>query len=366
MISPSMLYALALLPFNLALVTLQYFTTGTKFPVAKGSLQKTLRCAMFAHVGPMIRVADAKHDAKPIDVMLKSMSIDLPGCNEPYTVADGRFTCNSWWLVNTITSKDSPILVFYHGGCMAMQIMDTHISALANLYKAYKQKYGVELSILLVDYTLTSSGATYPTQYNESNTVYDQLVSDNYTNIALCGDSAGANLSLNVLQYLQGEESSRKIVWPKAVVAISPYLNVYDKDSYRGSRKNHDGLDIFAYAMSQYFGAIYTGDADVLQNSSVVNIERNAHKVNWQDIPVIKDGNVLVLFGENEIVADETLRWCDKAGVATHHPENIVIEDKGIHIGLFLYETGFGETLDEWMEQFNAKTIMEFLHNKFD
>lgn len=365
--SLSFLFKLITLPFALLILTVQYYTVGTVFTnlTAKKSLIKTLHNGVFQHMGRSLHIKDLKLVHIPVCRLLWLLSRSLgrlPGYNEKFTDRE-EFSCESRWLTKNITSKASPIVLYFHGGCFAVQLLSNQAQGMANLYDAYKARYGEDLSILLADYSLTTQGYTYPSQYNEAATLYEKLVAEGYTNIAILGDSAGGNLVLNLLSYLYEKSAHEEVVWPVAAIGISPYLNVSQQE-FKGSFKNFDKVDIFNYDMTSYFGNIYTGGDDYLNRSAVVNIELNSEKVNWRDIPVIKNGDLLIQFGDHEVLTDEILRWCEKAEITSRHPENVFVDIDGTHIGFFVTESIAYGDIENWLNQPCANSVLTFLKSK--
>lgn len=239
-----------------------------------------------------------------------------------------------------------------------MQLMDKHIEALANIYRVQKSK-GKDLNILLVDYSLTSLGHYYPQQINESINIYDKLVDEGYTNIIIVGDSAGGNLVINNLIALLKRDTH--VTWPIGAIAISPYLNVSNQ-GYDGSVKRFNGVDFFSSTLANHLGKGYIQNDESLNDSVEVNIEHNADKVNWDSIPLISEGKFLLLFGDNEILSDEILRFAEKSKLKQTHPERIAIDIDGIHVGFFVSETlDYNNDLNKWKNEFCAKTLLDFI-----
>lgn len=365
--SLSFLFKLVTLPVALLVLTVQYYTVGTVFTnlTAKKSLIKTLHNGIFQHMGRSLHIEDLKLVHIPVSKLLwlQSRALGrLPGYNEKFTDRE-EFSCESRWLTKNITSKASPIVLYFHGGCFAVQMLNNQAQGMANLYDAYKARYGEDLSILVADYSLTPQGYTYPTQCNEAVTLYEKLVEEGYTNIAILGDSAGGNLVLNLLRYLYDKSAHEEVVWPVAAVGISPYLNVSQQE-FKGSFKNFDKADIFNYDMTSYFGNAYIGGDDYLHRSADVNIELNSEKVNWKDIPVIKNGDLLIQFGDHEVLTDEILRWCEKAEITSRHPENVFVDIDGTHIGFFVTESVAYSNIENWLHQPCANSVLTFLKSK--
>lgn len=367
--SLSLIFGLVTLPLKLLYLTLQFYTVGTVFTnaTAKKSLVKTLHNGLCQHMGCALRVQDLQLAYVPVSKLLLSMSKSLgrlPGFNEKYTDKED-FICESRWLTKNIDSKESPIVLYFHGGCFAIQMLDNQAQGMANLYEAYKLRYGVDLSILVADYSLTPLGYTYPTQYNEAVSLYEKLVADGYTKIVIMGDSAGGNLVLNILNYLHKRSKHQDVVWPVASIAISPYLNL-SKQEFSGSFKRFDKVDFFNYAMTSYLGNVYIGVDEFLHASPVVNIELNSDKVDWKNIAPIKEGNLLVQFGDHEVLTDEILRWCEQAELTKNHPENIAIDIDGVHIGFFITESVAYGDIESWLNQYCANSILTFLKRKLE
>lgn len=371
-ISLSVLWKLITLPASLICLTVKYYTVGTTFTNSntKSSLIKTLVTGIFRHIADGLTIEDARFLYTDVNTLLRRLSSnfgDLPGFGEQYTTREDYFMGESVWLTKCLVSKDSPILLYFHGGCFAMQLGDNQVLAMANFYRAYKETYGVEISVLLVDYSLTCNGYTYPRQINEANDIYDKLIADGYTNIIIAGDSAGGNLALNTLAYLDLESKRRKrnVVWPKGTVAISPYLNVSKRENTGSVKRYGGGVDIFSSAMAGYFGNIYIDGDEFLNSSPMINIELNSDKIDWSNNPAIKGGDLLVIFGDHEMLTDEILRWCEKVGLTSNNPERIAIDIDGTHIGLFVNEVIAYGTISEWKEQYCSNTILRFLHEKY-
>lgn len=370
MVSLLFIWRLVTLPFWLVWLTLQYYTVGTIYTNAytKSSLIKTLVTGLFGYMGSSLSIGDARFDFKDVRDILAGLSRslgDLPGFAEVYASREKNFTCDSFWLTQSLVGKNSPILVYFHGGCFALQMSKSQIKSLANFYRAYKEEYGVGISILLVDYSLTCNGYNYPQQINEANDVYERLVADGYTNIIVAGDSAGGNLAINTLAYLDDESRRRKVVWPKGTIAISPYLNVSKRENKGSVKRYGQGIDIFSASMADYFGNFYIGGDEWLNSSATVNIELNSDKIDWAGNPAIKNGDILVIFGDHEMLTDEILRWCEKIGLTSNFPERIAIDIDGTHIGVFVNEVSGNGSLSDWKEQFYSKSILRFLNEKY-
>lgn len=367
MFTLSIIGRLLLLPFKLLKLTIQYYTVGTVFTndLANLKLQRILQAGIMQHMVNYLRLPFIHDHAmyKVSDLLEKSKSkLDpenlIPHYGEFYTKKDDSYP-DSIWL--TKTNKENSVLVYLHGGCFAMQLQDNQLDGITNIYKSL-EKSGKSVSVLLVDYSLTSNGFTYPTQNNECAHVYDKLVRDGYTNISIMGDSAGGNLCLALL-YRLSQKPAHSVVWPSAVILVSAMFDL-TKGKFEGSLKENENVDVFSWQAINYFGNEYVANTRVFDNEVDVNVAANAEKFPWSTLPPIVKGNVLVLVGENEVLRDENLRWCDQAGLVKNYPDNIVIDPKGYHITFFVSESVAYGTLSEWEEQRLTKKILSFLKEK--
>lgn len=366
--SISLISGLITLPAKLALVVLQYYTVGTKFTNknTQKSLKTVLHVAILQHTGQRLTILDIQLAWLPVAGILKKLEPNLghlPNYNRIYTDKH-LHKANSIWLTDNRVDEDSPVLLYFHGGCFALQMIPDQIQGMANLYEAYELRYGKKLSILLLDYSLTLFDHTFPTQLNEMYAVYDKVVADGYRNIGIIGDSAGGNMVLNTLLYLQRESSSRTVVWPNAAISISPYLNVTHLE-WTGSFKKNTTFDWFTYPMCLYLGYRYTGGDKLLDLDPRVNLELNWDKIDWQSIPTIRDGRLLTSVGTKEILADEIFRWVDKTGIKERYPETVLVEEDGLHAGIFVSESYDFGSIEDFLKSFNADAYLNFLHDKY-
>lgn len=105
------------------------------------------------------------------------------------------------------------------------------------LYHSLESLVKEELSVLIIDYSLTIHNKTYPTQLQEALEAYGKLASDGYTNINMLGDSAGGNLALVMCRFIAYPAEAKKhfsqfdlqfnygaLPQPKSLVLVSPWV----------------------------------------------------------------------------------------------------------------------------------------------
>ncbi|CAC21404.1 ER sterol deacetylase Say1 [Schizosaccharomyces pombe] len=380
MISLSLLYRILTLPIILVGTTILYFTIGTNFPhdELRHNLLSTLFCSSMLHLSKGLTVKDVRiffHDSIGSTLLKNRKKLnsenELPNYGEKFTHKyDNQDMPDSVWLakVNGMTKSD-PIILHLHGGMMALPYDKVILVGLSNLYKLFSTTMNRPPSILLVDYSLVSQGYTYPKQVRECLNVYQVLISKGFRNITVLGESAGGTLILSFLYQISELSKLNKVVWPKGVALISPWLDLTNAKKI-GSYRANDGLDVICYETLNRFGKAYVNNEESLFTSSVVNINMNCDISIWSKIPPIQDGKVLVLFGENEVFRDEILSWTSKIGLLKAYPNRVLMDKQGIHIGLFLEESpsiGPGMTnLDIWKKKFSVNSLYTFLRETFE
>lgn len=370
--SLSMIIGLLTLPLKLLQITLAFFTIGTVFSndTTRKSLRRTWSLTIFQHMTKKLRLNDIRlHAMYSVKDLLDKMKLQvnkdyqLEGYAKQYSAKTSEIpnSANSYWLtLQKDRSNSDPVIFYIHGGCFAIQLQNVAVEAMANLSLVLEEDYQKPVSVLIVDYSLTSNGSYFPQQYQEVNWVYDKLVSEGNTNIVVMGDSAGGNLTLNVLQHLQSQEQSP--VWPTAVIPISPMMNVSLAER-AGSYITYANHDVFSFEAVDYFGAEYVHEnfAQALDDPRI-NITQNVDEVNWKSIPTIKNGRMLIVFGEFEVLRDEIMKWLSRIDYPNSYPENVVIDKKGVHIGFFINETcDYQNLLQAWKEMYCASRILKFL-----
>lgn len=116
---------------------------------------------------------------KQLDESLRKRTIDLPHCKAELIFPENR--------------ENKTLLIYYHGGAFAMRAAAYN----KNLARSYAT--GAGCSVLFVDYRLAPK-YRFPIPVDDCYDAYKWAIGQNYSKIAVGGDSAGGNLSLAVLQ----------------------------------------------------------------------------------------------------------------------------------------------------------------------
>ncbi|CAK7892849.1 hypothetical protein CAAN1_01S11980 [[Candida] anglica] len=239
-----------------------------------------------------------------------------PGHGEPYDD-------NSFWLRKAPNRKSTdPILIYLHGGGYCFQLGPSQYKAVVTIVELLDASKRENLSVLIFDYNLASSGFTFPSQLAQFHDTYQKLtVIGSNSNIILMGDSAGGNLALVYLQYLKDLQqknsySAQGVVYPSKLVLISPWVKIQpEPEDYRPGHSYYDNdtMDLLRYehfsdsqAIRRVFG---TSDLDSL---TVSPGRAPLNKLEWSGITSINDENsdILVIVGEDEVFRDDVLDWC--------------------------------------------------------
>ncbi|KAH3684471.1 hypothetical protein WICPIJ_004565 [Wickerhamomyces pijperi] len=152
----------------------------------------------------------------------------LPNESKQFVV-DGLKPHQATWFVECVDRKSTdPVVVFLHGGGYFLGLNPFFMIFLAKFYKAANDE---RLSILVLDYTLTTKKeGMYPRQLNEVTLLYKEL-QKTCTNISLLGDSAGGHLALNLIRHNQFSTETEKVpliedfTVPNRLILMSPWLN---------------------------------------------------------------------------------------------------------------------------------------------
>lgn len=362
MLSFSLLFSILTLPIYLIWITIKHFALGNVYQnkTISASFRRVINCGVLHHLSKGATVSDVKIIANDLVSnlldKLKSDYTDLPNYGTVYS--DGL--TKSTWLVLTKRTNDDPIIVYLHGGAFAFPLKGDAVEALANLYRSLLKFHKKEVSILLVDYSLTHTGAKFPKQYDEVVSIYEQLVSDGNTNISIFGNSAGGTLALNLAQYLHANDTK---VWPRGLLALSPWLDTYPNIMPKAAYFKHKDLDVYSYQKLKVFSSAYVDKK--YASSPHVNIQANFDK-KWLTNPLITQGTILVLLGEHEIFSVEIKRFLSKAGYNKEYPDRIIVEPKGVHNGWFISETVDYSSLEEWSEMYSSSRIISYFNEILD
>jgi acetyl esterase/lipase len=156
----------------------------------------------------------------------------------------------------------------------------------------------------------------YPTQLRQAISLLDHIINTENispSNITLMGNSAGANLLLAVLLHLSHPNPDVSPLNLKdgekfaAAVAISPWCNM---DTSAKSMTTNAEKDVIAASALEYWGGNFLGGRPLDPWNSPLQAPADW----WTDLKV---GEILMMYGEDEIMKDDTEILCKRVQVRT-------------------------------------------------
>lgn len=358
----SAIFAALRIPGILVIEMLRFYVKGSPFRKYKNSLRQTLRMAIFRYAleldaeelgylmfikkSQLLRYAAIRH---------RKVIQKLPGYGKKYL--------NSFWVVKSENPKESdPVLIYLHGGGYLAQAQISQLESLLATYMLVKPEKRKHLSILLLDYKLASQGHPIPCQLNQLHETYLDLTKKQRRNhVILMGDSAGGNLALSFLQLLKREKDANT-VFPKQLILVSPWcdMSAGESDIIPGTsyyeNANRDMINVRKLLKNV---PMIHGDEN--PNSLMISPALKGVDVeSWNGIDTLDSdkNDICVIFGEDEALKDEIIRWIKNAFgvdllasdifsekmeyIRANHPNccNIRIfeERMGIHDAFFFFE----------------------------
>jgi acetyl esterase/lipase len=198
------------------------------------------------------------------------------------------------WVSVVETPVDAGVVLYLHGGGFVAGSPASHRDM------AWRLSRESGLRILMVDYRLAPE-YPYPAQLDDSLAVYRALLDGGLspTQLAVAGDSAGANLALVTVLLARAQQ----LPLPAAVIAMSPWGDL-----------THSGASVITNAKSDHMipvalidqiASMYAGDQDLLQP------ELSPVFADYTNFPPL-----MLHAAEVEVLLDDALRIHDRAEAA--------------------------------------------------
>lgn len=280
-------------------------------------------------------------------------------------------------LLSESSSLSSPIIIYLHGGGYFIETSLPQLQAMLSIYTSLETQYQKSVSILHLNYKLTSKGYLMPYQLLQLYQTYCKLLESGYRNIILLGDSAGGNLAITFCQYLQQVKCA---VFPKKLILVSPWVKIYpNPEQYQPGRSFYDneGKDILNYQACTREEKLLHITGSLAKVGSLLISPGNLHldRRYWQDIPVfnLPDYDIMILFGENEVYKDDIIDFIEYSlGIKIDGSANeysfaypnqprvsVSIEPQGFHDSMFIIEN----TLNGGKHNYGITRVANFLNN---
>lgn len=253
---------------------------------------------------------------------------------------------------------NDPVLVFSHGGGFAIKLVPLSFNFLNNL-----SKYFPRMGIIIHDYTVSvDEDGEHPLNLLETTALYDYITKDlNCKHVTLVGESAGGNIILGTLQFLQNTGR----VLPEKVIVLSPWCNPTYDSSHSDLRSSlaysiNKVMDALSFEGLGTFTKILTPKSYVYEDDPMLDIESNFADKTWDKI--LAKVSLLVVYGTDEILQHEIKDFIKKLDNLRSNnftlADNVTIDENGGHIEPVLNMT---LNLEKWSEEPTIASILDFL-----
>ena len=217
-----------------------------------------------------------------------------PNEEKNYNIAEEKFAKRKVFVLTPKAEKTSKVILYIHGGAYVGEIEEEHWLFFNEIIKDTKA------TIIVPDYPLAPQ-YNYEDAFNMVVPLYQKILEKvKPENLILMGDSAGAGMSLSLVQKIAED----KLAQPNKTILISPWLDVtmsnkeIDEVQKRDKKLNKNILKVVGifyakteenttnYLVSPIYGklegltdlVIYTGTNDIL-NPDVHILEKKLNSV---------------------------------------------------------------------------------------
>lgn len=218
------------------------------------------------------------------------------------------------WLGNRVTAKR--VVLFLHGGGYIAPLSPGHLEWCWEVFVASGSREGVNTVVAILEYTLCPS-AVFPVQLTQAASGLARILSAGVLprNIIFGGDSAGGNLTMQLLHHLINPHPLVPAVVLKeplqGAFMVSPWLSMKTDDA--SFRQNH-GIDMLSASIVQVsIQAILGGTADS-PNRATVEERRGAFPFDEVDVSFLSHlpriiGRLYVSAGQYEVLRDHIVAF---------------------------------------------------------
>ncbi|CCE82180.1 Piso0_001891 [Millerozyma farinosa CBS 7064] len=385
------LFKVATLPFKVLQTVLEYYTTGTVYSRTstefRSSLWKNICVSVEYYLeGSITKTCIYLFAYKKITSLFGAFrsnpmvtSSSLPHYGEKYTE-------HSYWLVKNDCSsaEDEEVIVFLHGGGFALCFFRCQFVGLLALYHAMRRSSRKNVSILLVDYSLTIFDKKYPTQIHETLEAYKKLTDDGYKKIHLFAESCGSNLALVVSRFIAYPEEAQKHfsqfkefdfnfnieLQPTSLVLISPWLE--PKKTPQLPPKHGANVDGDLGARDTIMADWYLENVEAEGIDDWFMFSETGYDF-WSKVKSFQDDSkALIVYGEREVLRDGIETWINNMRNGGGKLSVSLVKG-GIHSGMF-----YAESLDydfhsgakralrgDFEDKFTFNRVCQFYENLF-
>lgn len=354
MISLRFLKRVLTLPAAIIAALVKYYSTGTVYLNTNkefaNSPYKNVHMSAMAHLANNYNRNDvANFVYRPSSLYFEKYK------NHPLAVGLAGFgeVVDKWtrWLVkNDTNTEEKSAVLFLHGGGYCLNIFPTQFFGILALYYAVPEAKRGQLSVAMVDYSLTCHYKKFPSQIFETLHSYRELVNQGFTKITLVGDSAGTNLAAAVARFIAYPEEARatfasfsEFNWdfsplpqPANLVFVSPWLEPCTLPTPVPGVDTTGDLG----AIDTDFGDWYLEDINKEEVVRFVEFTNSTYEKDWANVDALNGtGRCLYLYGEREILRFGVEKFIDVITKDGQGKLEVHMEEGGIHDALFYVES---------------------------
>ncbi|CAI5756349.1 unnamed protein product [Candida verbasci] len=352
MLTLPFLLKLLSLPYPVVKAVILYYTCGTIYQNTneefKHSLKKNILLSVEYHVSGNWNKNDMKAVCYlPIEKVIKKfkkhpLSLMLNNFGE-------KFDQYSYWIHKSEVPNPT-VLIYLHGGGYLLNMFESQFVFITALHYALNDKAAKNVSILVVDYSITMFNHVYPTQLYECLTSYNNLVKAGYSKIMLLGDSAGSHMSLSIARSISYPEEVKQqfegtkfklnfnvssLPQPKALLLDAPWVQPCTPPTL----PTRHGVSFYGDlgSLDTKMGEFYLGDNDLKKVNNFMTFTNTNWEDHWAKVDPINNGNTLMIVGEREIFRDSAEDFYHL--INKNNNIEYYTEPGGIHAGMVYVES---------------------------
>ncbi|PPR00300.1 hypothetical protein CVT24_004590 [Panaeolus cyanescens] len=226
------------------------------------------------------------------------------------------------------------VILYFHGGGFFLPIQEAALDFWTYARKeiAAGVHNDADVAVAILPYTLLPEGP-FPIPLrqaiNSIQTLLDRGISPQ--NIQLTGDSAGANLVVQVLNHMLHPYKSLPRL-PESVkfggaYLMSPWVVMNRRAGIRSWEEN-DGHDLVCAKRLVDFGNMVLDS--VTEKNMMPYIDMSFAPGGWYDGIDTKVDRILITAGDAECLRDDILEFADKIG-KSHRTTKVIVQPHGVH-----------------------------------
>jgi len=304
---------------------------------------------MFYHLAKHLSVKQMQWTMGNSDTIYKSWAQQN---GLPIVVDELSEDTRLFWIGKRRTDR---VILYFHGGAFLLP-MQGFATSFWKYMQAELQKKNIDVGVAILNYTLVPC-ATFPTQLKQAVVAIEHLISTGVQpqNIQIIGDSAGANLALQVISHiLHPLKDVRPLNLPsriRGVYLMSPWIALKGTG---GSMTANDNSDIIGPKCINIWG---NQILDGIPDSQLPYIEASNAPDTWfKSIDTVVE-RVLITAGSSECLRDSIEAFAKRV-CGDHDGATFWIQENGVHndpyLDFFTREKKLGKMTPQILEWFTT------------